>query len=203
MFNIINFLSTIWRTPGRSKAITVVAVCFGLMCILQAALNVSLRLRGGGECHPAVTKTRPWRCRSVTPAPVYRNSVIFFFSPCPTDESRSSSGNCSELITNDGILEMEEMMGSGATPDEGLRRWQYSRFRQEKNQLLRQKFQMAQENDRLKQENDELAVQKNILHRKLQDLTAANLRLKSRNSQLARQVNECEDRHAALVINDG
>ncbi|XP_069031084.1 CD209 antigen-like protein A [Embiotoca jacksoni] len=43
--------------PGRSKVYSLVGVSVGLLCMLQSALNVSLRLKGIGSCNNHINST--------------------------------------------------------------------------------------------------------------------------------------------------
>lgn len=85
------------------------------------------------------------------------------------------------------VINMDEALGSGLTPDEGLLQWQNYRLRQETNQLLRQKNQMARDKHRLRREKDQLAEQNNRLNWKVKELTVQNLKL-------VQKLNECRDR---------
>lgn len=90
--------------------------------------------------------------------------------------------------------EWEEVLGSGAQPEEGQLKQENMQLRQEKQQLLMQKNQLARDKNQLRREKERLAQQNSVIRLKFQTLADENTKLEARNRLLSQELKKCTDR---------
>uniref|UniRef100_A0A673W5X8 C-type lectin domain-containing protein n=1 Tax=Salmo trutta TaxID=8032 RepID=A0A673W5X8_SALTR len=160
---------------GRTRLYRLAAVCFGVLCVLQVILNISLKLAFSGSNEE---RNQLEACYNTTGLPQDR------------DQSDTSSGIIGLCTERDQLQKERDQCRRNMNQLERKRGHLLSERDQllsERDQLQRERDQLQRERDQLQRERDQLQRERDQLQRERDQLQKERDQLKRERDQLQRE----------------